>query len=142
MNQRGPVHYRAGLLFSIILLAVTLGTTAVFVYSTVSHAETEGFAASWAPLMPTALTFWFALGFIRTGVIGPEFTGRELRIPRALRPQTVISVNDIAGVYLGRVVEGGYGYRGWVPIIWTRDQTSCTSDPLPAFATHEILASC
>lgn len=122
-QQGGSARYHAGWLFSVILLLVTLGTTAVFVYSTVSHTETKGFAASWAPLMPATFTLGLALGFIRTGVIGPQFNGRELRIPRATRPQTVISVNDIAGVYLGRVIVNAYGYRGWVPIIWTREQS-------------------
>ncbi len=73
--------------------------------------------------MPATFTLGLALGFIRTGVVGPQFNGRELRIPRATRPQTIIPVNDIAGVYLGRVVVNAYGYRGWVPIIWTRDQS-------------------
>ena len=141
-NAPVTVRYRASWLFSVALLGVNLGVAGVLVYSSVVH------DSLW-PLLPAAAAAAFALGFIRTGILGPKMFKDRLEIPRATRKSVQVPIQDISGVYLVRTLINGYGLTGWVPTIWANQREiylmrglttlRYTHDREAALATHSGL---
>jgi hypothetical protein len=140
------IHYRQSWLFSSVFLGLMGGWAVLFtgdalVRYRAGQISWDGFGFVFA------IIFWYpVVAFVRTAVIGPVFTGTELRIPRGIRPTTIIAAADIAGVYLARVSVNAYQQTGWVPVVWTRDQSIIyirgltslrdSGDPGVLFGTH------
>jgi hypothetical protein len=70
------------------------------------------------PLLPALGALAFALGFIRTGLVGVKLFDNKLQIPRAMGKSIQVSIQEISGVYLVHTLINGYGLTGWVPTIW------------------------
>jgi hypothetical protein len=117
MASLRPVRYRASWFFSTVLLGVNLGAAGALTYASVFH------DSLW-PLLPAAGALIFALGFIRTGVLGPKMFDDRLQIPRAIGQSVQIPIKDISGVYLVRTLINGYGLTGWVPTLWANQRSN------------------
>jgi hypothetical protein len=138
------IHYRQSWLFSSVFLGLTGGWAVFFTCDAIVRYNAG--KMSWDGFV-LVIAFWYpVVAFVRTAVFGPVFTGTELHIPRSSRPTTTIAVNDIAGVYLARVSVNAYQQMGWVPVVWTRDQSIIyirgltslrdSGDPGLLFGTH------
>lgn len=138
------IHYRQSWLFSSVFLGL-MGGWAVF-FTCDALVRYRAGQMSWDGFVFVVIFWYPVVAFVRTAVIGPVFTGEELRIPRGVRPTTVIAAGDIAGVYLARVSVNAYQQMGWVPVVWTRDQSVIyirgltslrdSGDPGVLFGTH------